>query len=576
MQKLARLQAFMDELPHMAKTVSIADYLSLLHHALQQQPIGSGRILPEGEEAIAQYLLVYEASGDPADFEEEIDPDYRTALIRGVLDTPYFSESQVVVERLSRYLRETFDEPGMTGTLAGDVNVAYHWMSRLERSHFIGVGLSLVLVFGMAVFAFRSFGAGLVSVVPVAFTVLLLYGVMGYLGIYLEPATSMFAAISVGVGVDFAIHLVDRLRVALYLNGDDLPAAVREIMPGTARACFFNAAALGVGFSVLLLSDLPTLQRFGGLVSIASFASFLCALFIVPALYALAFEIRHLAAGRPGLRSRTAPVLLLCFMAGVLVASAERAQAGSLSGLEVATRVAERAEGQAAYRQIRMALTDRRGRVREREALVLKRYEDSEHLTRITYLSPKTVRGVAFLSHDYRTSNRADDRWLYLPAARKVRRIPASDRGDYFLGTDFTYEDVQSDLKFEVLDYTFRYEGSRQQEDGVLHNISGEPKTVKIARELGYGAFRATVDGQTWMPLQIEFFDLDGKPLKTILVREVRVVDGIWTAHRVEAVNHQTGHSTVFDYEDVGYPESLPREYFEPATLGRGIPELAP
>jgi hypothetical protein len=45
---------------------------------------------------------------------------------------------------------------------------------------------------------------------------------------------------------------------------------------------------------------------------------------------------------------------------------------------------------------------------------------------------------------------RGDDRWLYLPATRKVRRIPASDRGDYFLGTDFTYEDIQSELKLPL------------------------------------------------------------------------------------------------------------------------------
>jgi len=391
---------------------------------------------------------------------------------------------------------------------------------------------------------------------------------MGFLDIYLEPATSMFAAISVGVGVDFAIHLVDRLRVALRLKKGDLPAAIQLAMPGTARACFFNAAALGVGFSALLLSDLPTLQRFGGLVSIAVFASFLCALIIVPALYAAAIRLqRRAVAGRP-LVSRS--VLLLTLAAGTLLVDSPDVQAEGLSGEEVAQRVASRPEGHAASRMIRMQLIDRRGRTREREASVLKYNGESEDLTRITYLTPKSVRGVAFLSHDHADKSTDDDRWLYLPAARKVRRIPASDRGDYFLGTDFTYEDVQSDLKFDVDDYVFRYDHSEERDGVTLHHISGEPRDRRIARELGYGAFRAVVSAETWMPVQIEFYDLAGEHLKSVSVRRVVQIDGIWTAQEVEAVNHLTGHSTLFEYSQVMYPETLPAEYFEPATLNRG------
>ncbi len=563
MSRIAELQTFMDGLPHVSKTLSIVDYLSLLHRAFEMLPSGEARLLPHPEGALAQYMLVYEAAGDPTDFEEEIAPDYRTALLRAVLDTPLYSESVPAVERLSEYLSRHLDDRHLRGTIAGDVNVAYHWMSRLETSHFTGVGLSLILVLLMSMIAFRSMGAGVVSVVPVAFTVLLLYGVMGYLGIYLEPATSMFAAISVGVGVDFAIHLVDRLRLALRQNDGDHEAAVRQAMPGTARACFFNAAALGVGFSVLLLSGLPTLQRFGGLVSIAALGSFLCALFIVPALYAAAHQLTRSLAARAG---GTAAVLLL-MLAGA--GFPERAAAVEpLSGLEVAQRVAEREEGQAARRTIRMTLTDRRGRVREREAVVLKYSTEQSRATRISYQAPKSVRGVTFLSRDAKDVGR-EERWLYLPATRKARRIPASDRGDYFLGTDFTYEDVQSDLKFDVDDYRFEYVSGQRRDGAEVHEIQGRPVTPAAARELGYGRFEARVDGESWMPMEIRFFDLKGALLKTIFVRDVRRVDAIWTAHEVEAVNHQTGHSTRFDYHSVAYPDTLPPDYFDAARLDR-------
>ncbi|MEM7613090.1 MAG: MMPL family transporter, partial [Pseudomonadota bacterium] len=247
--RIRDLQTHFESLAHVEKTVSIVDYLSQLHVALDGLPPTTARArhLPGQDNVIAETLFVYEITGDPADLAEEIDADYQHALVRGVLDAHYYSETRTVVESLQRYIDQSFNGDGLTATLTGDVNVNYHWMSSLQTSHFKGVGLSLILVLLASILVFRSFTAGIVSVVPVAFTVLAIYACMGYLGIYLEPATSMFAAIALGVGVDFAIHLVDRLRKAIANNGDDPQAAVRAALPPVARACFFNSAALGLG-----------------------------------------------------------------------------------------------------------------------------------------------------------------------------------------------------------------------------------------------------------------------------------------------------------------------------------------
>jgi hypothetical protein len=460
----------------------------------------------------------------------------------------------------------------MRATLGGDVNITYHWMSRLKQSHFDGVGLSLLMVLGMAVIAFRSLGAGLLSVIPVSFTIIIIYGLMAALNIYLEPATSMFAAISVGVGVDFAIHLVDRLRVALRLSGEDIEKAIAIAVPGTARACFFNAAALGIGFSVMLASQLPMLQRFGGLVATAALTSFVVGLIVIPACYAAALRLKR-AGLRWANRPRVSNAMLL--LAAIASAPTERLWADSARGLEIANQLAQRNEGDLAKRTIRMTLTDRRGGEKQRVALVLKQSSPQARLTRITYLEPKSLRNTTFLSHDSRTAARPDERWLFIPAARKVRRIPASDRGDYFLGTDFTYEDMQSDLKFDLADYHFNHDGTSRVDERVVHQISGAPRSDQIASELGYGAFKASVDEATWLPLRIEFFDLDARPLKTIEVRDYEQIDGIWTATEIVAVNHQSEHSTRFTYLDVDYPETLPEQAFDQNGLQRRLsPDL--
>lgn len=573
MQKIASLQAFLEAQEHVSKTASIVDYLSLLHTAIEDQPADPQRPLPAEDDAIAQYLMVYEASGDPSDLDEEITPDYQAALVRGVLNSHYFSDSRQVVTALEAYLQETFNEPGLTGTIAGDVNVAYHWMTALQESHFKGVGLSLLLILIMAMLVFRSPTVGLIAVVPVTFTVLCIYGMMGSLDVYLEPATSMFAAISVGVGVDFAIHLVDRLQLEKRSSNTNILQTVATVVPGTARACFFNAAALGVGFSVLMISDLPMLQRFGGLVTLAALASFLAALIIVPACYAL-LERRGVTN-----RATAKPVQLLLPLAIGLTCIAPDALADTTAstdaneGLRIAQAVAERIEAAAVTRTIDMTLTDKRGRVRQRQALVFRQNEDKLKHTRITYMAPKAVRELTFLSRDFKDNARADERWLYIPAARKVRRIPASDRGDYFLGTDFTFEDMQSDLKFDVQDYHFTLEASNGSEDNRSHLIRGQPVSRKVAKELGYGGFRAEIDVNTWFPTQIEFFDLKQAPLKTIKVSGLHKIDGVWTPQRIEAEHHRTGHHTRFDYSEIRHSNTLPETLFNPPALTRGLPK---
>ena len=341
-------------------------------------------------------------------------------------------------------------------------------------------------------------------------------------------------------------------------------------VPGTARACFFNATALGLGFSVMLASELPMLQRFGGLVASAALASFVIGLIVIPAAYAASLGFLgslRAWANRSGVKAASVAVLGLGgallggeVEAGFVPESAEE-------GLRVARQVAERAEGDSALRTIEMTLINKRGATKVREAQVLKLQADGLRQTRITYLAPKAVKNTSFLSHDF--DRRADDRWLFIPATRKVRRIPASDRGDYFLGTDFTYEDIQSELKFALTDYDFDHRGVEYVDGRSLHRIYGEPKDDKVARELGYGAFDALVDEQSWMPRRIEFFDLRHEPLKTVEVLKLEQVDGIWTATEILASNHDTGHSTRFRYRDIDYSLALSEGVFKPENLQR-------
>jgi len=289
-------------------------------------------------------------------------------------------------------------------------------------------------------------------------------------------------------------------------------------------------------------------------------------------MYAAEHEMwRRLAV--PSRRIITRATVLLALVAGsVLIAT--RANADEFSGLDIAQKVSDRPEGRATQRTIDIVLTNKRGRSKARRALVIKESRSDARVTRITYTEPASIRETSFLSHDFHDLSRANSSWFYMPSLRKVRRVPASDRGDYFLGTDFTYEDIQSDLKFDLGDYTFEYQGTSTADGETRHHLSGTPSSPKIARQLGYGGFTAIVDEQTWMPVRVDFLDLDRQPLKTIDVAKVEQIDGIWTATEIRAQNHQSGHQTLFRFRNISYPADLADELFEPPALTRGLPVM--
>jgi predicted RND superfamily exporter protein len=112
------------------------------------------------------------------------------------------------------------------------VTLNYHWISGLPRGHILGLCIALLLVSAMAALLFRSATAGLLTLVPVLRSVLAGYAAMVLLGIPLEVGTSMFAAVAIGLGVDFAIHALAKIRSACAdTQGNLLPALLLVLRP---------------------------------------------------------------------------------------------------------------------------------------------------------------------------------------------------------------------------------------------------------------------------------------------------------------------------------------------------------
>jgi len=241
------------------------------------------------------------------------------------------------------------------------------------------------------------------------------------------------------------------------------------------------------------------------------------------------------------------------------------------SGMEVAKKTDERNDGDNVSRKLTMELIDKRGKSRVRETQAFRKYFGDERRTAIFYQSPSNVKGTAFLVYDYPEADVDDDQWLYLPALRKTRRISASNRGDYFLGTDFTYEDIKLESKLSIEDYYFKTIGKEVIDGHEVYVLEATPIDSKTAKELGYSKTKAWVDTENWMIRKGEFWDVAGNHLKTTYIKDIRLVQDIWTGHTVEIENHKTGHKTKFTFSEVDYSTAIDADFFTQQTLVRGL-----
>ncbi|MEY8215427.1 MAG: outer membrane lipoprotein-sorting protein [Colwellia sp.] len=588
LNKIAALQKYVNTLPHVNGSVSIVDYLKQMNRALNKGD-NDFYSIPVTKEIAAQSLLLYSMSSDPNDFEEIVDYDYRTANIRVRLDTGAFKYVKDVVEPLQSYVDENLNNTEISASLSGRVSLIYHWVKDLGESSFISLIVALLLVWIVSSLLFKSSLAGLFALLPVVVTVLFIYAIMVALNIPINTGTSMFASIAIGLGVDFTIHILSRLRLELSSEAygeNNIEDALKNIFPTTGRALMLNFLAIALGFGVLALSKATPVRDFGIIISAAITASFFASLTILPALVKL-FDPKFLYNKKYRIQESNPPQTLMAkngfiYLFFALVISSAvffsnlsfSSKVDNIEKLPAGTWLIDQVntvdDGPSVSRMLTMTMTDRRGKERVRTARVYRKDFDGSKKTAIFYKSPSNIKGTGLLTYDYKASDKDDDQWLYLPSMRKIRRVSASDRGDHFLGTDFTFEDIKNDGKVDSNDYKFSTVGIEYIDGVKTYRVKASPVNEATAKELGYGQKDVWINPVNWMIVKSKYWDVRLNPLKTLYVDDISKVDGIWTSHKLSINNHKTEHMTKFVFSDVTYASVVDNKTFSKRFLSKG------
>lgn len=287
LNSIHELETWARNLPRVKGSLSVAGFARKLNQIFNGWDAAALKI-PSDRDTVREHFLLLEASpSKQADFLRTVDSTLTLANVRLRLSTGLYSEERPVVEAVAAEVARRFPSTGEArGELSGRVNLDYHWMQLILQSQIASVSCSMVLVFLLVFPLFRSLTAALFTILPILATVPVTYGVMAILDIPLSIGTSMFAALAMGVGVNFPIHVLERFRQALRASGGDEALAFRDVYSLTARALLFNGASVCFGFLILVVSSLPILRHFGLLLACSIGSSCLVSLTVVPALVA--------------------------------------------------------------------------------------------------------------------------------------------------------------------------------------------------------------------------------------------------------------------------------------------------
>lgn len=251
-------------------------------------------------------------------------------------------------------------------------------------------------------------------------------------------------------------------------------------------------------------------------------------------------------------------ILITCF------ASLPLLGAQSPTGREIMQMADEAQKTESSATDMNMTLIDADGDTSVRRLQILMIEENGLSRTLTVFKAPASVENTRFLTIENRGRN--DDQWIYLPTLRKMRRIAGGERSGSFMGSDFSYADMES-RDIDEYHHTLLREES----------IEGTPCRVVESVPLsgtdsgGYSRTITYVDRERHVPLRVEYYDEKTDDLLKIMENSAfEKIDGTWTPMRITMTTVDSAHRTVMEINQVKQNISIDSGYFTTNFLRTG------
>jgi len=210
-----------------------------------------------------------------------------------------------------------------------------------------------------------------------------------------------------------------------------------------------------------------------------------------------------------------------------------------------------------------MTLTNKSGQTRVRKIQQYTKDLGDTEKSIMFFLSPADVKNTSFMNWSY-DSDKSDDQWIYLPALKKIKRISSDSKNDYFMGSDFTYDDL-GDRKLDADNHKFI------KEETIDGQVCYVVESVSKDEDYMYSKTKTWIRKDNFIGKKKEFYDEDGDLLKVLSIKKVENISGLWIISHSEMKNVQKNHKTSMQLSAIKVNTGVSASKFSERMMMRGM-----
>jgi len=203
LRKMKDLQEFLKTQDSIRKPQSMVDLIEEMSDAM-----GEGRQIPDSKEKVANLWFMLEGEDMVSQL---VNQEKTEAVIQATVPTVETEQIKALAQNIDAYVK-AINIPNVTFEQTGIPIIYQHLDDSLMQSQMWSLSIAILLVYVCLVLMLRSFMGGLVGLIPILFTIVLIFGFMGISGIPLDIATVLVGSISIGIGIDYSIHFITRFK----------------------------------------------------------------------------------------------------------------------------------------------------------------------------------------------------------------------------------------------------------------------------------------------------------------------------------------------------------------------------
>jgi len=256
--------------------------------------------------------------------------------------------------------------------------------------------------------------------------------------------------------------------------------------------------------------------------------------------------------------------LAVALLSPAIAQTGTMAPNASASASEIMMKVYNRPQPSDISALLTMTLIDSKGRERVRSIKQLSASFGTMDKKIMQFQDPADVRGTSFMNWSYAEAGKGDDQWIYLPALKRVKRISSDGRGDSFMGSDFSYDDLAERHPNED---SHKIIGSEEIQGEECWIIESNP----MDKNYSYSRVVSWVSKNKQLGFHRDYYDKGGKLLKTLTIHRVEEIGGYLMITHTEMHNVQKNHRTTMAFTSMEVNKGMKEAVFAERSMMKAL-----